>query len=238
MSIPNRYTQKLFALLMLVPSIGFSQVTVTGQTCAIPGTVYQYLVSGPWDSASTMQVCLTGGLTADSGQTCTSNGQPRASVLVTWDSAGSMTLQVTSSNGNSTITVTVTNPLSGGMIDSVTGSQSVGYDSVPATINCSPSTGGSCSPSYSYQWQQSNDMLMWQNISGATTLNLTLSQGLQQTVFVRRQVTETSSGTIAYSNVGVIDVGAPPPGTSAIPASKKTQVDFAYIRPIANLKLL
>ena len=35
MSIPNRYTQKLFALLMLVPSIGFSQVTITGPDCVI-----------------------------------------------------------------------------------------------------------------------------------------------------------------------------------------------------------
>jgi hypothetical protein len=237
MTIHHRYTKTLLALLILLPAIGFGQVTVTGQTCAIPGTVYQYLISGPWDSASTMQVCLTGGLTADSNQTCTSTGKPRAAVVVTWDSAGTMTLQVTSSKGNSTITVTVINPLSGGTIDSATGSQSVGYDSVPAQINCSVSSGGSCSPSYNYQWQQSTDMLIWQNISGATGQNLSLSQGLVQAVFIRRQVTEMSSGTIAYSSVAVVDVGPPPPGTSSIRGQINVQADFVYARPIPNLKL-
>jgi hypothetical protein len=237
MAIQNQYIKTLLALLILLPATGLGQVTVTGPTCAIPGTVYQYLISGPWDSASTLQVCLTGGLTADSSQTCTSNGQPRASVLVTWDSAGTMTLQVTSSKGNSTTTVTVTNSLFGGTIDSVSSSQAIGYDSVPAGINCSVSTGGSCSPSYNYQWQQSTDMLLWQNISGATSQNLSWSQALQQTFFIRRQVTETGSGTIAYSNVAVIDVGPPPPGTSSILGRTGPQTDLVYAHPIDHFKL-
>ena len=132
----QRYSSMIWGLIILLPAIGFGQVTVTGPTCVIPGAVYQYLIAGPWDSSSMLQVCMTGGLTADSGQSCTSNGQPRASVLVTWDSTGIMTLQVTSSQGNSSITVTVTKPLFGGTIDSASQSQSMPYDSVPGTVNC------------------------------------------------------------------------------------------------------
>jgi hypothetical protein len=232
----KEYLRVIYGLLILLPSVGFGQVTVTGPTCAIPGTIYQYVVSGPWDSTSAMQVCLTGGLTADSSQNCTSNGQPRSFVLVTWDSAGIMTVQVNSSKGNSSITVTVTNPLSGGTIDSVTGAQTVAYDSVPGPVNCAPATGGACSPSYQYQWQQSLDMMTWQNINGDTIQNLSLLQ-VTQSFFVRRQVTEVVSGTIAYSNVGVINVGPPLSGTSCIPTLIREAAEVATIRPIINSKL-
>ena len=236
MIMHTRYSTAIWGLLFLLPSVGISQVTVTGPTCAIPGTVYQYLISGPWDSVSTMQVCLTGGLMADSNQPCTGNGQPRAFVLVTWDSAGTMTLQVSSSKGNGSITVTVTTPLSGGTIDSAGGSQSVAYDSIAAPVNCAVASGGACSPSYQYQWQQSTDIVTWQNIAGDSSQNLNWSQPLLQTVFVRRQVTETTSGTIAYSNVAVIDVG-PPPGAFIIPSRIRQNADMAFIRPILQLKL-
>jgi len=54
-------------------------------------------------------------------------------------------------------------------------------------------------------------MLGWINISGANGKNLTIATGLKQTTFYRRKVTETTSGSISYSNVATVDVIVPIP---------------------------
>ncbi|HXD78698.1 MAG TPA: hypothetical protein VN616_12860 [Puia sp.] len=233
-----KYSSIFLFLSLIVPTALSAQVTVTGPTCVIPGTVYQYLIAGPWDSTSTLQVCLIGGQTADSSQTCTSSGQPRASVLVTWNAPGSGVIQITSTKGNTSLTINVTDTLNPGKIDSASKSQSIVFNGVPATITGSAATGGSCSPAYRYQWQQSIDMLGWQDVDSATGQNLTLTQPLQMTIFVRRKVTETTSGTVQYSDAAVIDVGAPPPGTTRISAPTNVFPELAVARQTPNLKLL
>lgn len=208
----ERYLLCFYLLFVLItPAIG--QVSVSGPTCVLPQVIYQYNISGNWDSTSTMQACLSGGVIADStnSKTCTANASPRTSILVIWNNPGNASITVTSSIGNNTININVTSPLSPGSIDTVSGRQTIFYDSIPSIINCSPDTGGSCSPTFLDQWQQSTDMLGWSDISGATAQNLTFNSPLVQATFYRRKVIETSSGTIGYSNIALVDVAIPIP---------------------------
>jgi hypothetical protein len=214
MRIKYSYTIALLIGMVCCRLSAFSQVTVTGPTCVVPGTVYQYVIVGLWDSASTMQVCLTNGVMAGSGTACTPNGAPLSFVLVTWNGAGNGTLQVNSSGGSATLAVTLTDTLTGGLVQDTTKAQRIAFLSLPALVRCSASTGGACSPSYSYQWEQSPDMVEWSAIPGATGQNLLMTQQLRQTIFVRRKVTETNSNSIAYSGAALVDVG--PPASSAL----------------------
>ncbi len=68
-----------FILLRLA---GIAQVSISGPVCVLPGTNYQYYIHGSWDSAATMQVCVTGGRITDSTATsgCTVHGAPLGSV--------------------------------------------------------------------------------------------------------------------------------------------------------------
>jgi hypothetical protein len=207
----------VFLILILALQVpAFNQVTVTGPTCINPRTMYQYVITGPWDSVSTMQICLTGGVVAGSAITCTQTGPPQASVMVSWNGGIKGTLQVHSSKGNASISIVLTDTLTGGAIADTTKAQRIGYLALPSIVHCPPSTGGSCTPNYSYQWQQSLDMVAWTNITGATLQNLVMTQTLKQTTFVRRKVTETSSNTVAYSNAALVDVGAPAPSAVAL----------------------
>lgn len=185
-----------------------SQVTISGPTCVVAGTVYQYTITGSWDTASTMQVCVSSGKIADSSASnnCTVTGAPLATVLVVWnDSAsGTGTISLTSSIGNATLTVNLTDVLSPGSLDSASQTQTVAQDSLPASLNCSIAAGGSCSPSYNYQWQLSSDAVSWTNVNDATAQNFAFTAAITQTTFFRRKVTETSSGTIGYSPVATV----------------------------------
>jgi len=214
--MPQAY-KYIIVLTFLLPALRtpvFSQVTVSGPTCVIPGTVYQYVITGPWDPTSTMQVCLTGGQLADSTGTCTPTGRPLSFVRVTWNAGSSASLQVQSSKGNSTVKVSLSDTLTGGTILVATKAQQIAYLATPALVSCSASTGGACSPQYSYQWQQSVDLVTWLDIPNDTAQNLMLTQTVTQSLFVRRKVTETRSNTIAFSDVARVDVGAPAPTIS------------------------
>lgn len=206
-----------WAAMVLFPLLTSGQVTITGPSCVLAGTTYQYLVSGSWDAASTMQVCLTGGAIVDSGKACRSNGTPVASLGVVWTPGASTNLQISTSKGNATFQVTITTPLAGGMIDSAIKAQSLPSPAIPKVISCSPAAGGSCSPNYQYQWQQSIDLLDWTDIPQATGPGLVLSQALAKTSYYRRRVTEVSSGTIAYSDAAYVEVAPVPPVSIAIP---------------------
>jgi hypothetical protein len=192
----------------------YSQTNVTGPQCVVPGTTYQYLISGKWDSSSTMQVCLTGGNLAAKAVNCTSNGKPVPFVQVVWNPGTGGTIQITSSSGTANLQVNIAGPLTGGTITDSFKTKSIAFSNVPATIHCSASTGGSCSPSFSYQWQQSFDNVSWTNISGAQGQDLNLSSPLKTSMFFRRKVTEISSGSVAYSDFETVNVAAPAPSTS------------------------
>jgi hypothetical protein len=195
-------------MTMLMVLSAVSQVTISGPDCVVAGTVYQYTISGKWDSASTMQVCISSSTIAGSMSTssCTVKGAPLAAVLVVWNDSASDTgnLSLTSSKGNAKLSVNFTKPLIPGSIGSAGQAQVIAADSMPSSIHCSLDAGGSCNPSYSYQWQQSPDAVSWRDIAGSNALNLSFSSVLSQTTFFRRKVTETGSGTIGYSNVAVV----------------------------------
>ena len=52
----------------------------------------------------------------------------------------------------------------------ITASQSICYNTAPATLTATPATGGS-GPTYDYQWQSRTDLGSWANISGETGLS-------------------------------------------------------------------
>ena len=208
------YMRKIISLLVLIISLSVpgllpGQVTITGPTCVATGTVYQYNIQGPWDSTSTMQVCITGGTIADSSITghCTAaSGAPLAAVRVSWDDLSGGSLSLTSSKGNASLQVNVTSALQPGMIDSTALIQEVDSGHIPQTILCSPASGGDCSPEYDYQWQQSSDAVSWSDIPGATAGNLEFSTGIAQGGFYRRKLTERISGTIGYTEPATISI--------------------------------
>jgi hypothetical protein len=190
------------------PGLVCAQVTITGPTCVTAGTVYQYTVQGAWDSASTMQVCITGGIIADSGisSNCTSQSQPQGAVRVIWNDSTGGSISLTSPKGNASLQVAVATTLQPGVIDSLACIQEVDSGSVPQAILCSPARGGACSPGYDYQWQQSSDAVSWSDIPGATAENLNFSAGIDGNGFYRRKLTETGSGTIGYSGLATVNI--------------------------------
>jgi hypothetical protein len=209
--------KKLMACLVMslaISAASQAQPTITGPTCVTPGITYQYLISGHWDSASTMQVCAAGGAFNGLSDSCTANGAPVSFVLVVWkDSITGGMLSLSSSAGNSSLTVNITQLLHSGFIASASKSQAIAYSSQPATLYCAAATGGSCSPAYTYQWLQSSDGLNWTNVDGAVSQNLVFSSELRQTLFFRRKTTEMVTGSIDYSDMATVSVGPPPPGT-------------------------
>jgi len=208
-------------VLLYLPMM--AQVSIKGPGCVIPGIIYHYRIKGSWDSNSTMQVCVTGGVIRNkdsSTMTCTaSGGFPLDGVIVIW--SGSGTIGVTSTKGNASFAVASTAVLHAGTIVASSRTQMIARKAVPAVIRCNPDTGGSCSPHYSYQWQQSLDRVSWVDILGAAGPTLSIAAPLTVTQFYRRKVTETNSGTIAYSDVASVFVGIgdyPPDSTNMNPA--------------------
>lgn len=190
-----------------------SQVSIIGPVCVVPGTSYEYTISGTWDSTAAMQVCVSGGTILDTSASggCTVNGAPLAAVVIAWNDGGpGGSLTVTTSQGNASLNVAITSPLLPGMIDSAVISQTVDTLSIPLTITCLPDTGGSCSPVYVYQWQQSDNAVDWVDMAGDSSQNLGFTSPMSQTTYFRRKVTETGSGSIGYSTVAVVFVNTEP----------------------------
>jgi hypothetical protein len=213
--IPNRC--KLIWLIVFSGGLeAAAQPTISGPACVMPGASYQYLISGKWDSVSTMQVCANGAVILGSTNSCTANGAPVAAVSVTWIAGvGTGSLSLSSTSGNTTLAVTVTSPLKGGVLDMVSQRQIVGFNIAPGDIHCGTDSGGACKPIYQHQWQWSPDALHWADITGATGQHLTGIGPQKLTIYYRRKTVETVSGDIAYSNFAVVFVSLPPPGTPA-----------------------
>ncbi len=197
------------AMMTLWCQVGKAQsITMSGPSCVTTGVVYLYTVSGNWDSASTVRFCINGGTLVDSGGTCAGGAGILSFVRVSWDSGGisSGSVAVTTSLGNDTIAVTIAQPLVVGQIDSAVLNQSLDTATTPATLTCSVTSGGGCSISFQYQWQQSPDNVVWQDISGATSAQLNFSGPLSQTSYYRRVATNTASNAFGYSNVATLTI--------------------------------
>ncbi|HLY68678.1 MAG TPA: DUF6443 domain-containing protein, partial [Puia sp.] len=201
----------VLAVFFSFQQISFCQVGITGATCVVPGTQYTYTISGNWNSTDLMTWTATNGTF-----TGVSSGTPCVQVTVTWTSGfTSGTLKVVDAvTGSFSETITFTSNVVGGTISNNT--QTISYGSTPATLNCSVATGGGCSPSYTYQWQQSTDGVNFSS-NGIATQNLAFSAGLTQTMYYKRKVTESVSNTTAYSNIATVVVNPPPiiPGATA-----------------------
>jgi hypothetical protein len=210
----------------------FGQVIISGPACVIPGLTYQYRINAVWDSASTMQVCATGGTITGASGACTASGTPPPFVQVMWK-AGVVTgsLLFHSSQGDTTIQVSIAPPLQAGEID--TAVQSIGYSGAAAIIHCSAVAGGSCNPVYSYQWQQSTDAVYWTDIPGDTTQHLLLPGILTNTTFFRRKTTEATSGRIVYSRPATVFVGPPPAPVIAVD-STVSSTGTAFANPLKS----
>jgi len=176
-----------------------------------PGTAYDYYITGTWDQNDSMQVCVSGGTITDTtaASGCTVRSFPLGEVIVIWNAGTSGSITVSSSKGNALINVSVTVPFQAGMLDSASKLQTVSPDSIPSSIICLIDSGGSCSPSYMHQWQQSSDAVDWVDMPGATSQNLSFSSPLAAPTYFRRKVTETGSGDIGYSDIAVVFVDIP-----------------------------
>ena len=140
----------LFALLFFAIELN-AQFTITGPTCVTAGTQYAYTISGSWTNATNMQWCVTNGVITGGSGGCRS-GTPLPQVFVTWNSAssGTLSLSTTNPNGSANKAVTISTTLVAGTISNT--SQTINYNTLPATLNCSVATGGNCAPAYTYQW--------------------------------------------------------------------------------------
>ncbi len=116
--------------------------------------------------------------------------------------------------------VTISSPpsLYGGSISNPT--QTIGYSTTPAQLNASVATGGSCSGSYSYQWQKASVIDdPYTDIAGATGLNYQ-PPALTSTTYYRRKVTCSSSTT--YTNIATVTVTIPPLNGGSITSGNQT----------------
>ncbi|HWB28387.1 MAG TPA: hypothetical protein VG738_23105 [Chitinophagaceae bacterium] len=179
------------------------QVSVTGATCVIPGITYQYIISTPDTSGTGIHFCASGGV-FNNGDSCL-NDSLFSAVLVTWsNNVKTATLTFNSPSGSYTETISITSALTGGFIDAAFLQQTITTDSAISHITCSSPTGGACSPSYVYQWQQSANNVDWTDIAGATGQDFDQSLTITQTTYLRRRVTETVSTAVGYSSVAAV----------------------------------
>ncbi len=189
--------------------------SISGPTCVISGTQYTYTYGGNWTGSTNMVWTITGSGTFSGS----SSGTPLPQVHVTWTGSGTLKIVTTNPTASVTINVGLSPALNGGTLYNM--SQTINPNAIPDTIrNLTAATGGSCSPTYSYQWQSSPDNVTYTNISGAIALYLPFSTGLASTTYYRRMVKETSSNTTAYSGVATISVLPPLIGGSINPLTQ------------------
>jgi len=190
--------------------IAFSQISISGPTCVIPGQSYTYTISGGWSQLTNMSWCVSGGVITGATGNCKS-GTPLPQVTVTWSTTltnGTLSLNTTTPTGTTTIHVIPSTALQAGAISNT--SQTINSGSIPATLNATAASGASCSPSYTYEWQQSFDNVNFGSVSsGGAGQNLSFTTGLTATTYYRRKVTETSSGSIGYTKTATVTVIPP-----------------------------
>ena len=191
----------LFIVITITSKIFAQAPSITGPTCVSTGTQYTYTISGNWNSSTSMNWSVSANGTISGS----SSGTPLPQIHVTWNSGTSGTVSLSTSIGNANdLNVTIAAVLSGGTISNP--SQNINYGATPSTLSCSVATGGTCStPNYNYSWQSSTDNVNWTS-TGITTQNCAFSNGLTQTTYYRRMVTETNSGNTAYSNTATVSV--------------------------------
>lgn len=205
----KRYLSPVF-LLLLWQTANAQFKIVPQSTCVTSGTAAYYGFTGlSWTNSTTMHWSVSGGVFQANNST-TIPGTPLPTVAILWNSgvtSGTVYLYTDNpSTSEINLPVTVTPALQAGTISNA--SQSTGYGGVPAKINCSPASGGSCGGNYTYQWQSTTSpgTVAWADIAGATEQNLAFSAALTATTYFRRVVTISGGGTSATSNTATVSV--------------------------------
>lgn len=190
-------TIKFLLTLLAVFILGnsYSQVSISGSTCVVRGSVYSYSIVGNTTPGASMQWCVSGGtILNNNGGTCKTG--PTTFINVLWDGPSGGTVNLSSSIGSTSLDVDFTTTLNGGA--PTPAAQQVAYNGIPSTITCTAPTGGSCtSTAYKFQWQQSADTTNWTDIVSDTGASHSFSSGITQTTYYRRKVTIDTK--IAYS---------------------------------------
>jgi len=203
----------------------YAQITIfsSSGSCAVAGNSYQYTVSGNWTTSTYMSWSVTNGVITSGS----SSGTPLPSITVKWNTGattGTVSLSTSNPSYFPSLSITMASSVASGTISNT--SQTINYNNVPATINCSAATGGSCSPGYNYQWQSSPDNVNWTDSSGATSQNLAFTGGLTMTRYYRRKVTETSSNTTAFTGTAVVTVNPPAVISGVVSPSQQNTNSF------------
>jgi hypothetical protein len=200
----NRAGNNSLLLLLMAVFINtaqsVAQPSITGPACVLAGVTYSYEVKMDYSDVSNASFCITGGAFANESNSCIT-GKAISRIDIIWQSGKQGRLTLTARDGTANLNVTITAPLDGGTV-SITTPQTARLGSIPTTVfSCSAARGGGCNPVYEYQWQTSQDMLTWQDLSGATGSSLKFTKKLDGSAFYRRRVLEKTSNTIAYSTV-------------------------------------
>lgn len=153
---------------------------------------------------------MEGGLIVSSNSTCGKVTGLNYIRIVWNEDISKGKISITSSSGKGSFNVKPTRALQGGKIDTLSKIQRVSSAGISKEISCSSGRGGSCNPSFVYQWEQSDDNLRWTEVKGAISQNISFSPLSDRAVFLRRKTTDTVSNTIAYSDVAVIVVNSQP----------------------------
>jgi len=203
------YYLKVFFLLSAITTFhnAISQSTyISGANCVIPGTPYQYMVGGTFNSGWSISWCVSNGGTINSVHNGCQSGVGYAVyvVSVTWDASPTThTITLNYPGGSPNMTVTNASTLVAGTISN--SSQTINYNNTPATLSCSAASGGSCGAyTITYQWQLSPDNVNWTNIGGATLQNFSPPPLFQTTYYRRQAVSQTNIA--AYSNSATVFV--------------------------------
>lgn len=205
-------TQKVLLVVLISLfscSISFAQVEISGATCVLTGLVYQYDIKVDWKENDKISICVEGGVLVETDSTCLER-QTVSSIRLQWSegkNTGKITVSSQATSAN--LSVNITPHFNPGFIET-SSKQTVSFDKTPASLSCTQASGGSCSPTFSYQWEQSLNKLSWKAISGETGRNLAFTAPLTQTTFFRRKVVESASQTIGYSNAVAVFVTPEP----------------------------
>jgi len=204
-----------FSFLFVFGKAGFSQINIGGPQCVETGVEYWYYIWGSYDNNDYFSWYIEGGVSVNTGNYY-DGGYGLIYLRIKFTSSSGYITVSTNYSGSNNLAVEATSSLSSGSITS-NSSQTINYNTTPATINCSVASGGYCTPTYSYQWQQSTDATNWTDMSGKTSQNLSFSSTYTQTAYFRRKTTETYSSSVGYSNTATVFVNPPAivPGASS-----------------------
>ena len=189
----------LFLSLIISGIAGSAQVSIQGVQCVTTGVDYKYSIKVDWKEGDRVRVCVEGGIIAANNNSCIEKDF-MSSIRVHWLQGDVGKITVSSRSGSSTLEIKIAKTLFPGEFINKD-RQELTTTGIPSGLICSAASGGSCAPSYSYQWEQSTDRLGWKPVNGATNKDLQFTAPLPTSSYFRRKVTEMQSKTIGYSEI-------------------------------------